>query len=76
MKRRNFIKKSAFGASAAIVVGMTSCVTDESSVQETTLFDSLKSMTTNVIPISVEERKSRVKKAQKLMKENDLQAIY
>ena len=75
MKRRNFIKKSAFGASAAIVVGMTSCVTEESPEKEITLFDSLKPMTTDVVPISVEERKSRVKKAQKLMKENGLQAI-
>jgi Xaa-Pro dipeptidase len=75
MKRRNFIKKSAFGASAAIVVGMTSCITDKSPAKETTLFDSLKPMTSNIIPISVEERKSRVKKAQKLMKENGLQAI-
>jgi len=75
MKRRNFIKKSAFGASAAIVVGMTSCVTDELPVQETTLIDSLKSMTTNVTPISTEERKSRIKRAQQLMKENGLEAI-
>ena len=75
MKRRNFIKKSAFGASAAIVVGMTSCVTEESPEKERTLFDSLKPLTTDVVPISVEERKSRVKKAQKLMKENGLQAI-
>ena len=75
MKRRNFIKKSAFGASAAIVVGMTSCVTEESPKKEITLFDSLKPMTTDVVSISVEERKLRVKKAQKLMKENGLQAI-
>ncbi len=75
MKRRNFIKRTAFGASAALVTGMSSCVSNETEIQEVTIFDSLKSMTNDVVPITIEERKSRIKKAQKLMQENGLQAI-
>jgi len=75
MKRRNFIKKTAIGASAALVTGMSSCVSNETTTKETTIFDSLKSMTTGIAPITVKERKSRIKKAQKLMQENNLQAI-
>ncbi|WP_347173566.1 M24 family metallopeptidase [Polaribacter uvawellassae] len=75
MKRRNFIKKSAIGASAAVFVGVSSCVTSESDKEEISIFDSLKSMTSDVVPISDEERKLRIKKAQQLMKENGLQAI-
>jgi len=75
MKRRNFIKRTAIGASAALVTGMSSCVSNDSSIKETTIFDSLSSMTTTIIPISIKERKERIKKAQKLMQENNLQAI-
>lgn len=75
MKRRNFIKRTALGASAALVTGMSSCVSNDSAIKEPTIFDSLKPMTIDVVPITVEERNSRIKKAQKLMKENGLQAI-
>ena len=75
MKRRSFIKKSAFGVGAAASLGLSSCVSNESTSQETSVFDSLQLMTKGVVPISVEERKSRIKKAQQLMKENGLKAI-
>ena len=75
MKRRNFIKKSAIGAGAAITIGLNSCVSNEKTNEKETLFDSLKPMTTDIVPITVKERESRIKKAQKLMKENDLEAI-
>lgn len=75
MERRSFIKKSTIGAGAAVIVGMSSCVTTSSPKEETSIFDSLQSMTKNIKPISLEERKSRIKKAQQLMKENGLQAI-
>jgi len=75
MKRRNFIKKSAFGAGVAMIAGVSSCVTNDSPKEEKSIFDSLQSMTSDVVPISMEERKARIQKAQRLMKENGLQAI-
>ena len=33
-------------------------------------------MTANVVPITLEERKARIEKAQKLMRENRIDAIY
>ncbi len=75
MKRRNFIKRTAIGASAALVTGMSSCVSNDTATKEATVLDSLKPMTNDVVSITDEERKSRIKKAQKLMKENGLQAI-
>ena len=75
MKRRNFIKKSAIGTGVAMIAGISSCVTTELPKKEKSIFDSLQSMTNDVIPISVEERKHRIQKAQRLMKKNGLQAI-
>jgi Xaa-Pro dipeptidase len=39
------------------------------------IFDGLKKMTGDVVPITIEERKSRVAKAQKLMAQNNIQAV-
>ncbi len=75
MKRRNFLKKSALGAGAAASLGLISCISNETTTKETSVFDSLQSMTSDIVPITIEERKSRIKKAQKLMKENGLKAI-
>ena len=75
MKRRNFIGKTTIGASAALVAGMSSCVPNKAIEKEASIFDPLRSMTIDVVPISITERKLRIKKAQKLMKENGLQAI-
>jgi len=36
----------------------------------------LRRMTDNVVPITLEERKSRIEKAQKLMRDNGIDAIY
>src|SRR5256885_14841046 len=36
----------------------------------------LRSMTANVVPITLEERKARIEKAQRLMRENRIDAIY
>jgi Xaa-Pro dipeptidase len=78
LNRRNFIKTSAVTAGAATLLsGLSSCATPEKEkpVAKTPL-DDLTSMTKDVAPITVEERKGRIEKAQRLMVENKIDAIY
>ena len=74
--RRNFIRTSAVSAGAATVLsGLSGCSAPAAPVAKTPL-DELKSMTDEVKPISVEERKGRIEKAQRLMTENKIGAIF
>ena len=72
LKRRNFIKLSA--TNAALFYSMSSFTLPRIKFKDTAL-DSLKLMTDDIVPITVEERKSRIEKAQRLMSENKLDAI-
>lgn len=78
MRRRDFIRNSAITAGAATVLsGLTNC--DSPSASESakkTPFDDLKSMTDDVKPITVEERKKRIERAQLLMTDSQIGAIY
>lgn len=78
MRRRDFIRNSALTAGTATVLsGLTSC--DSPSASESakkTPFDDLKSMTDDVKPITVEERKKRIERAQLLMTDSKIGAIY
>ncbi|HVM89774.1 MAG TPA: Xaa-Pro peptidase family protein [Puia sp.] len=75
IKRRDFIKFSA--GSAAAGTAMVSGITSFASVSKNgnNIFDKIKSITNDVVPISVEERRSRIEKAQKLMAGNNIHAL-
>lgn len=77
MKRRDFIRASAVTAgSATVLSSLNSC--EAPAKQEATAgpFDNLKSMMDGALPITIEERKARIEKAQRLMVENKIDAIY
>lgn len=71
LKRRDFIKLSAAGTT---IFGLSSFKFLPQDSKGTPL-ENLKPMTDDVVPISVDERKLRVAKAQRLMKENKIEAI-
>jgi Xaa-Pro dipeptidase len=66
MKRRLFLSTSAIAGSAFL---FNSCKTDS---KET---DNIKSMTADITPISKAERDARIAKAQKLMQEQNVEAL-
>lgn len=72
MKRRDFLNVSALGAGATL---MTSMSTYASQKSLTSSLEQLRPRTSEIIPISIEERKSRIAKAQRLMKEKGFAAI-
>ncbi|WHZ06810.1 MAG: Proline dipeptidase [Cytophagales bacterium] len=72
--RRNFIRTSVTGiAAASAITGYAKPMITSS---YSTALDQLKPMTDDSKPITVEERKARIEKAQKLMVENKIDAIY
>lgn len=75
MERRKFINRSLIGASAAVITGVSSRANEPS--QNFNVEDSkeLQSMTSDIEPISIEEIKERVKKAQGLMIEKGIDAL-
>jgi Xaa-Pro dipeptidase len=76
IKRRDFIRLSTGSAVAgtAILTGMTSCAAPAPQ-ESTSPMDQLKSMTNDIVPISVKEREARIEKAQRLMTENKIEAL-
>ncbi|HTH57075.1 MAG TPA: M24 family metallopeptidase [Cyclobacteriaceae bacterium] len=76
IKRRDFIRASAGVGAAAMASGMYNDSTAQPQEKPKSLIDALKSRTDKVVPISVEERKARIEKAQRLMIENKMGAIY
>jgi len=74
IKRRDFIRVSAVGAGAAAL--LSGCTTPVAETKASSPLDSLKSITEDIVPISLEERKARIEKAQRLMVENKINAIY
>ena len=63
INRRNFILQSTVGAAA--LTGLSSCEPKKPEVAVSPL-DTLTSLTKDIVPISIEERLSRIEKAQKL----------
>jgi Xaa-Pro dipeptidase len=70
LQRRDFLKLSA--GSAAMFSGIT---TFSGSKNPLSMLDGLQKMTDNIMPISLEERQSRIVKAQKLMIANNIAAV-
>src|ERR1044072_3169468 len=71
--RRDFLRLSA-GIAGATLFGNSLAYTQQGSQPEAVR--SLRRMTDNVVPITMEERQSRIDKAQKLMREQKIDAIY
>lgn len=74
MKRRDFIRTSALTAGSATV--LSACEAPASDKKESSPLDKLTSMMDDAKPITVDERKGRIEKAQRLMVENKIDAIY
>ena len=72
LKRRDFINLSALAAGTGIITGFRSSSKENSG---RSLFDDLTNMTNDVVPISVQEREARIKKAQRLMVEQKIGAL-
>ena len=78
LKRRDFIKLSG-GMGIATLAGVAGGTTDDNSKTDYAdpgKFSHLKPMLDGIVPISEEERLQRVQKAQKLMHDTGLDAIY
>ena len=76
IKRRDFIRLSTGSAVAgtAILSGMSSCAAPAPQ-ESTSPMDQLKSMTNDIVPISIKEREARIEKAQRLMTESKIEAL-
>lgn len=74
MKRRDFINTSAIGAGIVIIAGINSCTTsdDDKRTDERGINKSIKD---SASPISTEEIKGRIQKAQRLMREQEIKAL-
>src|SRR5215475_9536765 len=71
--RRDFLRLSA-GMAGAALLGNSSAYAQQGSQPEA--IRRLRRMTDNVVPITLEERKGRIEKAQRLMREQRIDAIY
>lgn len=74
IKRRDFIRVSAVSAGAATL--LSGCAAPAAETSSASPLDNLKSITGDIVPISLDERKTRIEKAQRLMVENKIEAIY
>ena len=75
MNRRNFISSSTVGAGAAIFTGLNSCSPSSEKNKKITIDEHSTSMTTGISPISTDELKGRISKAQRLMQEQEIGAL-
>jgi Xaa-Pro dipeptidase len=79
MNRRQFLGATAIGAGAAAagcVVGTTDSASSSSSSTTPEAIRALKPMTDGIVPIADDERRARIAKAQKLMAEQKIDAIF
>lgn len=75
MERRKFINRSLIGASAAVITSVGSCANEPAQNSKVEDLKKMQSMTNDIEPISIEEIKGRVKKAQRLMVEKGIEAL-
>src|ERR1041385_3334147 len=78
--RRDFLRLSAGMAGAALLGSSLVHAQDESPAPQQgpqpEAIQRLRRMTDNVVPITIEERKGRIEKAQKLMRDEHIDTIY
>jgi len=75
LKRRDFLRFTAGNAAGVALFSGLSSFTSSSSLFKGTILDDLKPMTDDVVPISLQERLSRIEKVQRLMVENKMEAL-
>ena len=74
VKRREFINLSALAA-GGMVAGISACTPGNKTNEQSSVTNDLQPMTGDVAPITVEERKSRIEKAQQLLNEQKIAAL-
>src|SRR6476620_2567910 len=74
IKRRDFISLSAMATATSVVAGISGCSNGQAKGKGSPV-DELKSMTDDVVPITVKEREARIEKAQRLLSENKIEAM-
>lgn len=72
--RRDFLRLSAASVAGATLLGSASVSAQQGNQPEAVR--RLQRMTDKVVPITLEERKGRIEKAQKLMRDNRVDAIF
>ncbi len=75
LKRRDFINLSAMAAATGVVSTLSSCKSNEESSEKKSATVDLKSMTSDVVPISVKEREERIAKVQRLLSKQNIGAL-
>lgn len=76
MKRRAFINLSVVTAGTGAVIGLNACSTNSTTKSDPgKLLENLEPMTKDIQPITIEERKQRIAKAQKLLAANKMGAL-
>ena len=75
LKRRNFLKLSAGSAAAGAAMLSGFPAFSSATINKYTLPGGLKKLTDDVVPISLQERLSRIEKAKRLMAENNINAL-
>src|SRR5678816_2247847 len=79
--RRDFLRLSA-GAAGVALLGRSLAYADTETLEpapqatQPEAIRRLRRMTDNVVPITLDERRARIEKAQKLMREQKIAAIY
>ena len=74
LKRRDFLSLAGIAAAAGVVTGLHAC-NNKPKEEKDDSGSVLKSMTGDVVPISISERKERIAKAQRLLAENKMEAL-
>ncbi len=76
IRRKDFLRLSAAAAVTGMATGFPSCKEkEEKKPVKTPMAAGLKSMVTDLQPVSGKERESRIEKAQRLLKENGMAAL-
>ncbi len=75
LKRRQFINLSATAAAAGLSTGIGAYASKGEVTQKKNAMDGFLSMTNDIMPITIEERKARIAKAQRLMSEQKIGAL-
>ena len=74
IKRRDFINFSAMAAATTVIAGLSSCSNGQAKEKKSSA-DELQSMTSDIAPITLQEREARVEKAQRLLSEKKIEAL-
>lgn len=75
MNRRNFINMSAVAASSTLILGLNSSLSARAQNQNSLNINHRNPILEDIKPITLEERKSRIEKAQQLMAEENIDGL-